>query len=184
MGLLLFLTWALDGVNGKLHVPATLTRVGPTVNQGKYPPGNRTIITRTSSPNMVTTRTTADSLLLSQPYFVTYQRVQRTSHLYQHHHHHHHHHHETLKSFHLHWSPLINVSTPVTLGSQQWETNYVHPYHMFHNTINGSNQTNISKTQYILRCRLSMVQPVDLLVQTEAIYNELTLLISGQYETS
>ena len=183
MGLLLFLTWALDGVNGKLHVPATLTRVGPTVNQGKYPPGNRTIITRTSSPNMVTTRTTADSLLLSQPYFVRYQRVQRTSHLY-HHHHHHHHHHETLKSFHLHWSPLINVSTPVTLGSQQWETNYVHPYHMFHNTIKGSNQTNISKTQYILRCRLSMVQPVDLLVQTEAIYNELTLLISGQYETS
>jgi len=31
---------------------------------------------------------------------------------------------------------------------------------------------------------LSMVQPMDLLVQTKKIYNELTLLISRQYKTS
>ena len=62
MGLLLFLTWALDGMNGKLHVPSALTKVGPTVIRVKYPPGNRTMITRASSPTMVTTRNTTDSL--------------------------------------------------------------------------------------------------------------------------
>jgi len=56
--------------------------------------------------------------------------------------------------------------------------------HVAQHTIKGSNQANISTPQHILRCQLSMVHPVDLLVQTKKIYNELTLLISGQYETS
>jgi len=38
MGIILFLTWALDGMNGQLHVPAALIKVGPTVIRGKYPP--------------------------------------------------------------------------------------------------------------------------------------------------
>jgi len=62
MGLFLFLIWALDGMNGQLYVPAALTKVGLTVIRVKYPPGNRTMITLTSSHNMVTTQNTTDSL--------------------------------------------------------------------------------------------------------------------------
>jgi hypothetical protein len=85
-------------------------------------------------------------------------------------------------------SLFITQSAKMVQESQPCETIFVHACHVSHNTIEGWNQVNVGTSKsahnrFWEDDYLPFSQPVDLPVQPKAIYDELTLLISGQYET-